>query len=77
MFNLPHESPFMQRVHYRGASLKGMTRDQAKHYKKMKKLYRLKDENKPRMSVEEREKAFKAKIEAQKKAVSNPTGEDW
>lgn len=71
MFNLPHESPFIQRVHYRSASLKGMSKEQAKHYKKMKKLYRLKDENRPKMSVEEREKAFREKVEAQKKAQEN------
>lgn len=41
MLNLPRESPFMQRVHFRVADLSGMSKAERKHYRKMKELYRI------------------------------------
>lgn len=75
MLNLPHDTPFMQRVHYRVADTKKMTGDQRKHYKKMQKLYALKKHTGQSMTVEERDAALLEKMrkryeEAQKDVES-------
>lgn len=63
LFNLPHESSFMQRVMYRTADLGKVSKAQRKHYKKMKELYAIKDVHRQKFdSVEERDAAFLAKI---------------
>ena len=62
MLNLPHETPFMQRVHYRVADTKKMSGDQRKHYKKMQKLYALKKHRGQSMTVEERDAALLEKM---------------
>lgn len=66
MFNLPPDTPFMKRVHYRTADLKKMSKDMRKHYKKMRALYAIKQKDKPMLSVEEREAAFREKMRLKK-----------
>ena len=62
MFNLPPETPFMKRVHYRTADLKKLSKSEQKHYKKMRTLYAIKRDAEPAMTVEEREAALKEKM---------------
>lgn len=54
MFGLPADCAFMQRVHYRLADTKGMSKGEKKHYEKMKKLFALKDTAQGRLTLEER-----------------------
>lgn len=63
MLNLPDESPFMQRIHYRIADINKVDKKLQKHYRKMKSLYSLKTKNTDApMTVEERDAALKEKI---------------
>lgn len=41
LFGLPPETPFMQRVHYRVADLDKLPKEQRRHYRKMRRLYAL------------------------------------
>ena len=43
MFGLPSETPFAQRLHYRTADTSGMSKEQKKHYSKMKKLLAIRE----------------------------------
>lgn len=63
MFNLPPDTPFMDRVKYRTADLNKLSKDQRKHYKKMQSLYAIKKRPGERFaSVEERDTALKEKV---------------
>lgn len=63
MLNLPPDTPFMQRVKYRTADLKKLSKDERKHYKKMQALYAIKKHPHERFtSVEERDAALKEKV---------------
>lgn len=64
LLNLPHDSPFMQRVHYRTADVGKMDKSLQKHYRKMKNLYALqRNPAEGHMTVEERDAALKAKLQ--------------
>lgn len=64
MLNLPPETPFMQRVKFRTADLKKLSKDEQKHYKKMRSLYAIKKHTGEKtMTVEERDAALKEKIQ--------------
>lgn len=77
MVNLPADTPFVQRIRYRTADISKMGKQEKKHYKKMRKLYALKQPGRgPSMTVEERDQAMKDKVrrrfeEAQKKTIIN------
>lgn len=43
MLNLPADSPFMQRVHYRVADLSKLGKEERKRYRKLKELYRVRE----------------------------------
>lgn len=79
MVNLPPDTPFVQRIRYRTADLSKMGKQEKKHYKKMRRLYALKQPDKgPSMTVEERDQALKEKIrlrfeEAQKRTKNSPS----
>ena len=63
MVNIPPDTPIAQRIRYRTADLSKMGKQEKKHYKKMRKLYALKQPDKgPSMTVEERDQALKEKI---------------
>lgn len=63
MLNLPPDTPFTQRVRYRTADLKKLSKDDRKHYKKMQALYAIKKHPNERFtSVEERDAALKEKV---------------
>lgn len=63
MLNLPHETAFMQRVHYRTADISKVDKKLQPHYRKMRSLYALKDSGAGEsMTVEERDAALKEKI---------------
>lgn len=62
MMNLPPDTPFMKRIHYRTADLKKLGKEERKHYKKMRALYALKRPEGPAMTVEERDAALKEKV---------------
>ena len=63
MFGLPGDTPFMQRVQYRVADLDKLPKEQRKHYRKMRRLYALKQpEKRHRMTAEERDAAMKARV---------------
>lgn len=63
MLNLPPDTPFMERVKYRCADLKKLSKEERKHYKKMQALYAIKKHpEKPHMTVEERDAALREKI---------------
>lgn len=74
MLNLPHDTPFKERVKFRTADLNKLGKDERKHYKKMRALYAIKKHpGEKSMTVEERDAALKEKIrrryeEAQKKS---------
>lgn len=63
LWELPVESPFMLRVKYRSADLKTLSKSQRKHYKKMQKVYAVKDLriDKPK-TAEEAEQAMLDKV---------------
>lgn len=64
MFGLPQDTPFMQRVHYRAADIKKLPKEQRKHYRRMKRLYALKQpEKKHKVSAAEREAAMKERVQ--------------
>lgn len=64
MFGLPSETPFMQRVHYRIADIDKLPKEQRKHYRKMRRLYALKQpEKRVKMTAEERNAAMKARVQ--------------
>ena len=75
MLNLPEDSPFMQRVHYRVADINKVDKKLQKHYRKMKSLYSLKskDSDAP-MTVEERDAALKEKMRRRYEEAHNATG---
>lgn len=62
MLNLPPECPFMRRVRYRTADLNKLSKEERKHYKKMRALYAIKRRGGPAMTVEERDAALKEKV---------------
>ena len=63
MFGLPGDTPFMQRVQYRVADLDKLPKEQRKHYRKMRRLYALKQpEKRHRMTAEERDAAMKVRV---------------
>lgn len=63
MLNLPTDSRFMERVHYRTADLSKLSKDQKKHYRKMKALYAIKDKRaEHHKTVEESEAALLEKV---------------
>ena len=63
MLNLPHETAFMQRVHYRTADISKVDKKLQPHYRKMRSIYALKDSGAGKsMTVEERDAALKEKI---------------
>lgn len=74
MVNLPPDTPFVQRIRYRTADISKMGKEEKKHYKKMRKLYALKQADKGQaMTIEQRDQAMKDKVrrrfeEAQKQA---------
>ena len=75
MLNLPDESPFMQRIHYRIADINKVDKRLQKHYRKMKSLYSLKSKNtEAPMTVEERDAALKEKIRRRFEEAHNATG---
>lgn len=61
MMNLPPETPFMRRVRYRTADLNKLSKEERKHYKKMRALYAIKRSATPTMTLEERDAALKEK----------------
>ena len=78
MLNLPADSPFMQRVHYRTADLTKLPKSQRKHYKKMRALYAIHAKARPgqAMTAEERDAALLERVrrrfeEAQHHAEEN------
>lgn len=64
LFNLPHESNFMQRIMYRTADLNKLDRTRRKHFKKMREIYAINDTvgRKKHMTVEERDAELLAQI---------------
>lgn len=61
MLNLPPDTPFMQRVKYRTADTSKMTKEERKHYIKMRNIYALK-RSIPAMTVEQRDDAMREKM---------------
>lgn len=61
MLNLPPDTPFMQRVKYRTADTSKMTKEERKHYIKMRNIYALK-RSAPSMTVEQRDDAMREKM---------------
>lgn len=75
MLNLPEESPFMQRIHYRIADINKVDKKLQKHYRKMKSLYSLKSKgSEAPMTVEERDAALKEKMRRRFEEAHNATG---
>ena len=75
MLNLPEESPFMQRIHYRVADINKVDKKLQKHYRKMKSLYSLKSKSSEApMTVEERDAALKEKMRRRFEEAHNATG---
>ena len=75
MLNLPDESPFMQRIHYRIADINKVDKKLQKHYRKMKSLYSLKTKNtEAPMTVKERDAALKEKMRRRFEEAHNATG---
>ena len=64
LFNLPHESNFMQRIMYRTADLSKLNSVQRKHFKKMRAIYAIKDgvNRKKHMTAGERDAELLAQI---------------
>lgn len=58
MLNLPHDTPFMERVGYRTADLSKMSKEMRKHYKKMRARYAIKNKFGPSVTAEEMDNAF-------------------
>lgn len=63
LFGLPPETPFMQRVHYRVADLDKLPKEQRRHYRKMRRLYALRQPERRKMTVAERDAAMKARVQ--------------
>lgn len=76
MFGLPPDTPFMQRVYYRAADPAKLPKEQRKHYRKMKRLYALKQpERKHRLTAAERDAAMKARVQRRfEEARNGPKG---
>lgn len=75
MLNLPDESPFMRRIHYRTADINKVDKKLQKHYRKMKSLYSLKTKgSEAPMTVEERDAALREKIRRRHEEARNETG---
>lgn len=64
MQNLPQESAFMRRVHYRVADISKLGKDEKDHYAKMKRLYRIDSLRRLRLSREERDTALLTRVNA-------------
>lgn len=62
MFGLPPECQFMQRVHYRTADIEKLPKEQRKHYRKMKRLFAIKQPERRKMTAEEHEQAMKERV---------------
>lgn len=63
LFNLPSETLFMQRIRYRTADISKMSKEEKKHYKKMRALYAIKaDRRREVQTVEERDAALIEKV---------------
>lgn len=74
MFNLPSDSAFMERIHYRTANINKVDKKLQPHYRKMKKLYALKNTKaKESISVEERDAAMKEKVRKLFEEAQNAT----
>lgn len=64
MFGLPVDTPFMQRIHYRTADLSKLSREEKKHYRKMRELFALdKRPGERQMTAAERDAATKARVQ--------------
>lgn len=63
LFGLPPETPFMQRVHYRVADLDRLPKEQRRHYRKMRRLYALRQPERRKMTAAERDAAMKARVQ--------------
>lgn len=63
LFGLPPETPFMQRVHYRVADLDKLPKEQRRHYRKMRRLYALRQPERRKMTAAERDAAMKARVQ--------------
>lgn len=73
MFGLPNDTPFMQRVHYRVADVDKLPKEQRKHYRKMKRLYALKQVERPKMTLEEHNAAMKERVKKRFEEARNAT----
>ena len=62
MFGLPQDTPFMQRVHYRVADIEKLPKEQRKHYRKMRRLYALKQPERTKLTAAERDAAMKERV---------------
>lgn len=62
MFGLPQDTPFMQRVHYRVADIDKLPKEQRKHYRKMRRLYALKQPERTKTTAAERDAAMKERV---------------
>lgn len=63
MFGLPADTPFMQRVHYRVTDVNKVPKEQRKQYRKMKRLYALKQsESRKKCTAEARDAAMKERV---------------
>lgn len=76
MLNLPHNTPFMERVGYRTADLSKMSKEMRKYYKKMRSRYAIKNKYGPSATAEEMDNAFLERVrkryeEAQEYAENN------
>lgn len=72
MFNLPPESPFMERIKYRTTDVKKMPKDMQKHYRKMQKKYAIaKTGGEHYNSVEEKDAALRDKIRRARERAEN------
>lgn len=61
LFGLPAECPFMQRVYYRTGDTSGMSREQKKHFEKMRVQYAL--HGAAGKTLAERDQAMKAQVQ--------------
>ena len=63
MFGLPADTSFMQRIHIRSVDINKVDKSQKGYYRKMKKLYAIRQpERKRRMTAEERQEQMRQKV---------------
>lgn len=63
MFGLQTDTPFAQRLHYRAADTSGMSKEQKKHYSKMKRLYAIEKQFRSGETLAERDARMLAYVE--------------